>query len=80
MRLAGPSEASAKRYHRNVLVVKNVYLSVFPLPVQARCSFLQLLLGVRLEQVVMYALCVVPVLWEQSQAVCLEEEMSSMSH
>lgn len=53
----------------------NAYLGVFPLPVQASSSFLQLLqevlcfFGVRLEQVVMYAPCVVAVLLEQSEVV-----------
>ena len=76
MRLTGPPDASAERSaSRLSWVVKNVYLCVFPLPVQASCSFLQLLqevlciFGVRLEQVVMYAPCVVPVLLEQSEVV-----------
>ena len=53
----------------------DVYLCIFPLPVQAGCSFLQLLqnvlcfFGVRLEQVVMYAPRVVPILLEQSEVV-----------
>ena len=76
MRSTGHPDASAKRSASRVLYVpKYKYLSVFPLPVQASCPFLQLfqevlrLFGVCFEQVVMYAPCVVSVLLEESKVV-----------
>jgi hypothetical protein len=72
----GPQDASTILQSVSVqLSPRTIYLAVLPLSIQTRGLFLQLLqkpccfLGIRLEQVVVYAPCIASVLLEECEII-----------